>query len=302
MILYCVASFYLLYLALANFGVDRRWAAGFCTIALVGTNLIHYVVDAGMSHASGVTVINVLLFMISHLPASGRRVPHLLSLLMGVLVGLLFLIRNTNILLLPFLVVLAWRQRRWQTAEVLTALAGALCVAAIQPITLYLLWGQWRISTYPSEHFSAGLKGIISTLFSHRHGLFVYSPWYAALLLLTGCAVFRLKAWFGVAIAAVGSFLLFVVANGTWWCWWFGHSYGNRAFIETLPILSLVAGLQVSQNGMTRRRTTFLVALMCAVVALNFYLWAGYLISAYPRDGSSSVAEAYLWLLRRSGR
>jgi len=302
MILYCVASFYLLYLALVNFGVDRRWAAGFCIIALVGTNLAHYVVDAGMSHAAGVTVTNTLLFIISRLPRSERRVPGLLDLVMGVLVGLLFLIRNTNILLLPFLVVLAWRQRRWQAAEVLTALAGALGVAAIQPVTLYLLWGQWRISTYPSEHFSAGLRGVVGTLFSHRHGLFVYSPWYAALLLLTGRAVFRLKAWFGVATAAVGSFALFVVANGTWWCWWFGHSFGNRAFIETLPVLSLVAGLQVSQNGMTRRRSAFLVALMCAVAALNFYLWAGYLISAYPRDGSNSVAQAYLWLLHRNGR
>ncbi|MCX6842256.1 MAG: hypothetical protein NTX53_08250 [candidate division WOR-3 bacterium] len=302
LILYCIASFYLLYRALANFGVDRRWAAGFCTIALVGTNLIHYVVDAGMSHAGGVTVINALLFMISRLPKNERRVPHLLSLLMGVLVGLLFLIRNTNILLLPFLIVLAGRQRRWRTAEVLTALAGALGVAAIQPVTLYLLWGQWRLSTYPSEHFSAGLKGVVGTLFSHRHGLFVYNPWYAALLLLTGCAVFRRKALFGLAIAAVGSFALFAVANGTWWCWWFDHSFGNRAFIETLPMLSLVAGLEVSRNGMTRRNSILLTVLMSAVIALNLYLWSGYLTSAFPRDGSHSVAGAYLWLLHRGGR
>jgi hypothetical protein len=40
-------------------------------------------------------------------------------------------------------------------------LAGALGIAAIQPVTLYLLWGQWRLSTYPSEHFSAGLKGVV---------------------------------------------------------------------------------------------------------------------------------------------
>jgi len=251
LMLYCIASFYLLYRAFANFGVDRRWAAGFCTIALVGTNLIHYVADAGMSHAAGVTVTNALLFMISRLPGSERRVPHLLGLLLGVLIGLLFLIRNTNILLLPFLIALAWRQRRWQAAEVLPALAGALGVAAIQPITLHLLWGQWRLSTYPAEHFSAGLMGVVGTLFSHRHGLFVYSPWYAALLFLTGCAMFRQKALFGVAVAAVGSFALFAAANGTWWCWWFGHSFGNRAFIETLPVLSLVAGLQVSQSGLS---------------------------------------------------
>jgi hypothetical protein len=181
-------------------------------------------------------------------------------------------------------------------------LAGALGIAAIQPVTLYLLWGQWRLSTYPSEHFSAGLKGVVGTLFSHRHGLFIYNPWYAALLLLTGCAVFRQRALFRVATAAVGSFLLFVVANGTWWCWWFGHSFGNRAFIETLPVLSLVAGLEVSRSGMTRRRSTFLTVLMCAVVVLDFYLWTGYLMSAYPRDGSNSVAQAYLWLLHRSGR
>jgi len=40
---------------------------------------------------------------------------------------------------------------------------------------------------------------------------------------------------------------------------------------------------------------------MCATVALNFYLWAGYLMGAYARDGSSSIAETYFWLLHRHG-
>jgi hypothetical protein len=286
---------------MVNFGVERRWALSFCAVALVGTNLIHYVVDAGMSHASGVTVLNVLLFMISRLPGGERRISFLPSLLLGVSVGLLFLIRNTSILLLPFILALAGRQHRWRLAEVLPALGGALLVAAIQPITLYLLWGQWRISTYPSEYFSAGLGGIVGTLFSHRHGLFVYNPWYAVLLLLTGYAAFRIRPRPGPAIAAIGSFALFVIANGTWCCWWFGHSFGNRAFIETLPMLSLVAGLGVSWGSLARKGGVLLTVLMSTTFALNFYLWAGYLMSAYPRDGSNSVAQAYFWLLHKMG-
>ena len=301
LMLYCVVSFYLLYLALARFGVDRRWAAGFCAIALVGTNLVHYLADAGMSHAAGVAVTNALLFLISRLPDSGRRVPRLIGLLAGVFVGLLFLVRNTNILLLPFFLVLAARQRRWRVPELAAFLAAAVAVAAIQPITLNLLWGQWRLSTYPSEHFSAGLAGVVGTLFSQRHGLFLYGPWYTVLLFLAGCAVAHRKALFGPAVAALGSFALFVVANGTWWCWWFSHSFGNRAFIETLPMLSLIAGLQVSRSDMSRRYSILLVAVMCTVVALNFYLWAGYLLGAYARDGSSGLAATYLWLLHRHG-
>ena len=74
-------------------------------------------------------------------------------------------------------------------------------------------------------------------------------------------------------------------------------SLGNRAFIETLPALSLVAALSVSRLNVGKRATIALLVAMLAVMAVNLYLWVGYVLQAYPREGNHTVAQAYLWSL-----
>jgi hypothetical protein len=93
---------------------------------------------------------------------------------------------------------------------------------------------------------------------------------------------------------------MMAIANGTWVCWWFGYSFGNRAFIETLPSLSLAAVLSVSRLSIGRRATLVLMVVMSAVVVLNLYLWMGFLLQAYPLGGDHTVAQAYLWLFLHS--
>ena len=75
--------------------------------------------------------------------------------------------------------------------------------------------------------------------------MLVYHPWYVALLLFAAYGAIHLPQARRICIAAIALFLLMAIANGTWWCWWFGHSFGNRAFVETLPSLSLSAALSV---------------------------------------------------------
>lgn len=297
LVLYFV-SFVFLYLAMLRLAVARMWAFGFCLTALLGTNLIHYVAkEPTMAHAAGVAVFNILLFLVARWYGGHARIRPARGLLFGALVGLFFLIRNTNLLLVPVLAAVVWTRRRISSSESIPILVGAASIAVLQPVSLWLLWGRFRLSTYFNESFTSGLSGVVNALVSARHGLLVYSPWYAALLLFAAYGALRLPQVRRVCIAAIVSFFLMVVANGTWCCWWFGYSFGNRAFIEALPALSLVGALSVSQLNSSRRVTAALVVAMLAVVAVNLYLWMGYLLQAYPYDGNHTVAQAYLWLL-----
>jgi hypothetical protein len=291
------ASFVLLYKAMLRLGVARIWVFGFCLTALLGTNLIYYVAkEPTMAHASGVAVFNILLFLVVRWGGGHARIRPAPGILLGALVGLLFLIRNTNVLLLPVLAAVVWTRRRVSLSEATPILVGAACIAALQPVSLWFLWGRPRLSTYFNESFTSGVSGVIKAFVSARHGLLVYHPWYAALLLLAAYGAFRLPKARRICIAAIVSFLLVAVANGTWWCWWFGHSFGNRAFIETLPALSVVGALSASRLNLGGRATAALVAFMLAIVAVNLYLCAGYILQGFPHDGSHTIAQAYLWL------
>lgn|GEM_PF-1243606 len=301
LIIYYFASFLLLYRAMLALVVTRMWAFGFCLTALLGTNLIHYVAkEMTMVHAAGVAVFNMLLFLIVKWVVANERMRAVHGLLLGGLVGLLFLIRNTSVLLVPALAAVVWTRRRIRFSELMPVLGGAAIIASLQPLSLWLLWGGLRFSTYFNESFTSGLSGILNTLVSARHGLFVYSPWYAVLLLLVIYGAIRIPQLRYICGAAIASFTLMAVANGTWWCWWFGYSFGNRAFVELLPALSLAAALTVSQRSISRRTVTALVTIMLAAVVLNLYLWTGYLLQAYPYDGSHTIGQAYLWLLSHS--
>jgi hypothetical protein len=300
LLLYMV-SFFLLYRAMLSLGAVRLWASSFCLMALVGTNLIHYVVrEPAMAHAAGVAVFNVLVYLMVKWVDATKRVRFVHSILMGAVIGLLALIRSTNALLFPVLAALLWTRRRIRFSELMPMLGGAVVVASLQPVSLWFLWGRLRFSTYFNESFTSGLSGVLNTLTSARHGLLVYSPWYAILLLFVVYGAVVIPRLRRICGAAMVSFVLMAVANGTWWCWWFGSSFGNRAFVEILPALSLAAVLTVSWQNTSRRTTAALASVMLAAGALNLYLWAGYLLQAYPHDGSYAVGQAYLWLLSDS--
>jgi len=294
-------SFVFLYRAMLCLGIARIWAAGFCLTALLATNLIYYAAkEPTMAHAAGVAVFNVLLFLAvgwTEASAQARSVPRILA---GALLGLFFLVRNTNVLLIPFLAVVLWTRRRILLREVMPVLAGALVVSALQPVSLWFLWGRPRFSTYFGESFSAGFSGIGNALVSAKHGLLLYHPWYGVLLLFAAYGVLSLPKARTICIAVLASFVFAAVVNGTCWCWWFGHSFGNRAFIELLPALSLAAAMSISELNVGRRATICLVAAMLVVTAVNAYLSVGYVLERFPHDGSHTIAQAYLWLLSSS--
>jgi len=288
LLLFYLWSQYLLFRAMLNFGADPFWSFLLCAVMILGTNLLHYIAkEPAMAHAAGVAICNVLIFIVSGWSSVWKQVKVWQIIFVGILMGLLLLVRNSNIFLLPFLVTLLMRDRRIPLKGWLILGVSAALVFSIQPLALRALWGRFLLIGYTREGVGGDWSGIWKTLLSTRHGLFLWHPWYLVLVILSIAAAFN-RSTRRLALGAWISFGILVLINGSWWCWWFGDSFGNRAFIETLPMFTLVVGLWLTQ-AIDYNRTRYRMVAMIVVFALcllNLYLWSGYLLRKYPHDGA----------------
>jgi len=206
------------------------------------------------------------------------------------------LIRTANLALLPFLVALLIARRLISGRLVAGIVVGALLPIALQVVATYALWGRLGYGLYPDETFTREWSGVWLGLVSHRHGLFLYHPWYLLLLVLNVVALAGSSRRRIIAAGALATWVALALGNGLWWCWWFGDSFGNRAFIETLVPLSTAAALGLSAWQRSFRLRVGLSVLLAICIAANLYLWGGYMLGRYAHSGSDSIGQVYGWI------
>ncbi len=168
------------------------------------------------------------------------------SLLLGALIGLIALIRPTDIMI--GLVFLFWPMgEKFDLKQKFMFLLSKWKTLLLMFLAAFLIWLPqmlfWKYRTghllyfsYPGERFFWTDPQIINVLFSYRKGLFVYTP-----LLLVACVGFffmrdRLKPLRGLLIF-ISVLNLYIVS--CWWDWFFGGSFGARAFVQHFAYLSI---------------------------------------------------------------
>lgn len=299
LVAFFIAGWFLLFRALLCRGVPPPVAFLLWMGMLAATNLIHYVAkEPAMAHAPGVAGMSLIVFLIAGWPADAARPVRARALAVGALFALLLLIRNAHVVMLPFVVALLASRRAATLRTLAWAGLAAALVLSLQVAASYALFGQIGFNLYPGETFTRDGNGIWLALFSARHGLFLHHPWYALLLLLNVAALFFSPQARGIAAGALAGWLLLALGNGLWWCWWFGDSFGHRAFIESLVPLTFAAAVGCGEglaSGRRRRAALATILILCALA--NAYLWAGYLLQRYPHDGSAPLAQVYGWAL-----
>ena len=105
-----------------------------------------------------------------------------------------------------------------------------------------------------------------------------------------------------VRVLFAGSLLCFVAAwiiNGTWWCWWFGASFGNRAFIEFLVPMSLAWCAGWAQGGTGWKISRIFPTIILSCLALNAVLWSGFLLKRYSHEDPLTLSDTYLWWINK---
>jgi len=223
-------------------------------LIFAGTNLLYYSSwEAAMSHGYNFGFISVFLWLNYkwHLrPAVG------LTILIGSLTGLIVLIRPTNIMIL--LILLLWNVYSWHTfVEKIQFLFRNYLLLLLMAFCFILVWTPqflyWKYISGKFLYFSyAGIGGtffwtnpqIKDILFSFRKGWFVYTP----LMLFAVAGIFILWRKYRFAFWPVLVFLLVnIYVQSSWWSWWFGGSYGNRAFIDSYGLMAIPLAATVSE-------------------------------------------------------
>ena len=284
-------------------GLVGEWATALTLLGLgLATNLFYYVVaEPGMPHATLFMLVSAFMWFTVRFRVEATW-SH--ALYLGLTGGLICLIRPNHAVLwaLPLLYGfrggLSWREgwRFWWGNKGKVALMLVLPVILFIPQLLY-----WKHSTGEFLHYSYGDEGffwlqpkMMDLLFSFRKGLFLYTP-----LALVACVGFlwgrKHTAGWGWAGPLVLGITAYVMA--AWWCWWYGGSLGQRAFIDVFPMLAVglaafFVRFVVDRQPSRRVWAGALIGLLCA--------WNGILTLQYQRGvlhHDAMTARAFLGTL-----
>ncbi len=244
---------------------------------VIGTNLFYYCSsEPCMSHAYNFSLISCLIYLTIkwHNKQSIKYI-----LCTGIISGIIVLIRPVNMLIFIFpllynvynlsslknkfiLLVKNWKQ---------LVLLPSVAFLVILPQLIYwkTITGSWVFHSYIDEHFFFTKPHILDFLISFRKGWFVYTP----LMLLAILGFIPLyknekKLFFPILMLT----LLNIYVLSSWWCWWFGGSFGMRTMIDTYPFYAITLGFFISAVREKSRVLSYLSStLIIFLIGLNLF-------------------------------
>jgi hypothetical protein len=307
---YAVACAGLVYTALGVLLLGqtlRRWATS-KTVALTllamvfGTSVFHYATfDSCYSHAFSFFLACALL---AHVPAVLERRRWVDFAALGAIVGLAILVRPTNALLVAGAALYRppgaprgwrWAFLRRHVGGVALAVTVATAFAALQVAYWHAATGHFLLYSYRGEGFDVLHPHVLQVLFSVRKGLFFWSP--VLLVAAAGCvALRRVNSGWALTVPVTLAAQAALVASWHWW--WYGASFGHRAFVESVPLFALAfaALLERVRERWPRRVLTIVIT---AAVAWTFVLMIGYWRGSYSYDTAEWAEVARALIFRR---
>ncbi|MBE0679296.1 MAG: glycosyltransferase family 2 protein, partial [Bacteroidales bacterium] len=221
---------------------------------------------------------------------------------LGLILGLITLIRPTNILIIIFFLlygITSWETLRQRTRGLASGYRYLIlmCLAIIvvwlpQMIYWKEMTGQWLYFSYGSdERFFFGDPAIIKGLFSWRKGLFVYTP----LLLFSFAGIFILwvrRSPHALAVTLFVPLNIYIILS--WWCWWYGGGFGQRAFIDSYALMAVATAalLSVLLTVAGRWLKPLILCIFLLLMSLGIFNNFQYYYGAIHWD--SMTKEAYL--------
>lgn len=269
------------------------WISLFAVV--FGTNLFHYVtMEQSFSHQYSFAMMAMFLYFARKSIVGGRFKD---LAWMTVAIALLALIRPTNaicVLAIPFL---AWDFetlrsffiRIFHPKTLLLLLAIAAGIYSLQVIVWYFETGKLFVWSYAGEGFNFGHPHFFDILFSYRKGFFVYTP-LMLVALVSGMIYLFPRSIFSFLVFTL-FFLIVTYLLSSWHCWYFGGSFGLRAYIDFYPVF--IMGFAFGLNYLQRvwiKIVLVLVAMFCTYLNLvQTYQYNNYIL---PYDG---ITKALYW-------
>ncbi|SFT62316.1 hypothetical protein SAMN05216474_1377 [Lishizhenia tianjinensis] len=255
---------------------NKRYVILSSLLIFFGTNVFYQIVfHPSFSHQYSFTMMS--LFALLARVYVEKQTPKN-ALLLGLTLGMIFLIRPTNVLIvfaLPLLMIQKENILQFfmgiftlKNLHLLLATLGFTACILILFTLNYLQTGAIFNWSYQGEGFNFGSPEIINTLFSFRTGLFVHIP--MTLFSLMGLYFAYKKGYTWMPLAWVFYFFILVYLTASWWCWDYGGSWGHRVFTEQMvffapPMVFLL------QNVKRRKLVIGVLSLMAVMFCFRLY-------------------------------
>jgi len=245
---------------------------------VIGTNLLHYATyRAPVSHAYSFALFSVFIYLtiLWH-----RKPNYYKSITIGLLTGLIVLVRPSNIIIILFFIfynVSSWENIKSKVVFYLKDYKQMLVIvffAIVVWIPQLLYWksvtGNFFYYSYGDEGFFFSNPQIYRGLFSYRNGWLTYTP----LMIFALIGIFMLlkkHREFFVPILIFTILNIYIVLS--WWCWWY-VGYGNRAFVESYALLSIPFSTFLSWFFSKKILKIIIIPVIAFLVFLNsFMVW-----------------------------
>lgn len=228
------------------------------------TNLYHYATyDGLMSHIFSFCLLAIYLFTFDKWR---NKVTLINSLIIGLCLGLMFLVRNVNILWIILLFVNLRNNFKY------FPMILSMIFITVLPQLLYwqYAFGSWLIFSYQGEYFNFLKPSLYGVLLSPRKGLFFWSPVFFLGLLGIKNLSKKIKylPWLIIII------LINVYLISAWHDWSFGASFGHRAFIDIYPALGLFLAASFEKaykNSLFKKIVLFLLTIFIMINLTNMF-------------------------------
>ena len=226
---------------------DEKKVSILLFLVFLGTNLFYYATtEPCMSHVYTFSLASVFMYITMKIYEKNNWK---FFIFLGLIYGLLFLVRPTNILfILAFLLYkiesfsslnkrLYWLIQHYKKLTI--SIVISVLIGSVQ--FFYWKWatGNWFFNSYVGEQFYFNQPRIIEFLFSYRKGWLVYTPIFIFSFLGLYKMYMRKNPWF-FSILIMLPVLVYLFSS--WWCWWFGGGFGMRPMIDYYPLLIIPLG------------------------------------------------------------
>ena len=231
----------------------------FCQLTLVlATSVTHYSnYDAGFSHIYSLFAITAFIYFIKSYLHQKKIIHFFLACLF---LGLIFILRQPNILIILFIPFLAGSIKELKLGfttlftnkkNLVIGILLFFVISSIQSILWYIQTGNFFVYSYQGESFNFLDPHFYSILFSYKKGLFIYTP----ILLFTILSIiwFAYKKYFYLLFTWVSFFLTVTYVLSSWWSWFYGCSYGLRAYIDYYTVFFIPFAFVLNSINVTPR-------------------------------------------------
>lgn len=238
-IFYWLVGALALYLLLVRLKIPVVYALLTILVITFGTNLFHYAIYApACSHIYSFACTSWLLNIAHRWAKNGYWSDFLL---MALLIGLAFIIRPTNVIVVLFIPFLfdslqsfVLRLKVLFTRKIVQLL---LFIVVFGLPFIFHFSNLSSFNSYKDEGFDhLANPYILEVLFGVRRGIFFYAP-VLVLALLGLIVLFKRKRtlFWGFVL----TFSVFTYLISSWWCWWYGGSFSMRPFVDVMALFAI---------------------------------------------------------------